>query len=199
MTIVFIIFIVLAIFVVSYSLSVIVHELSHLTAAILCKQKPKFFLVGFSKSRFNCLFSFNLFDVKFFVNPFINGGGIESSSYMGVLSKTKQLFMYFSGPFSNLVLFFVFIPFLLKHNYVNDMHSFLQLENFSSILNIAIWIFLFLNLFFFIGNMIPIKGSDGWFIKEILLNRNPDFNASLKDFEKLVTKDVYLNFIAPKI
>lgn len=63
MTIVFLIFIVLAIFVVSYSLSVIVHELSHLTAAILCKQRPKFFLVGFSKSRFNCLFSFNLFDV----------------------------------------------------------------------------------------------------------------------------------------
>ncbi len=181
-----------------WTTSVILHEMAHYIAANFFKLHPKYFITGTTFPLFrklNSLITFNYKGTFFSLNPFSTSGSVETFSYICIEeNKNKMIIISFAGPTINLIIGILALE-IYQNNYLMDLINI----NFYLIL---IYLVVIMNLFLS-ANFLPIHGSDGWYIYQLLKkqeNRNEkskDKKIHIKDEEAIISKEVFENFLKP--
>lgn len=168
------------IFFASVLFTIILHELAHLTAAVLCKVKVDAFCVGFFKPYFHKTWK----GIDWRITPFLLGGycllhGENEKVPNGFLIQPyhKKLAIAFAGVFANLIIAIIcylinyqniFVGFYLDWVAIQSVFT----NNYDELIKLTLFFkpnfFLFqlsmLNFFCFLSNIAPIPALDGSYI-----------------------------------
>lgn len=163
------------------SIAVYTHELGHYLAARSFGYTPLYFIAGVKGNELNYLnsmFKFKLFGTYFILNPLAQGGSLETFTYMDKEPRFNMAIISLAGSFANLL--FGIIVFLsnfkfLESTFENGILYTLNETNDGYMLVSLIFI-LSINAVYFLFNLLPFKGLDGWFLIQLFKkNKSPDF------------------------
>lgn len=162
------------------SLTIFVHELGHLFAALLLNYEINSFNIGFG----NTLFNFKIDNIDFSLKLFLLGGYVElkDASILKNYSFLENLFFYSSGILMNYFIFKlivihkveykeIFLSFIsLKINKTLELLSKNEKENNSEFQK-YVYTFAYINFTFVLFNILPLYPLDGGKILFDILDR----------------------------
>lgn len=192
-------------FVVASTMAVFIHELGHYIVSLLLGNKPKYFIVGttlFGLKFLNGLIKFKIKETKFILNPLGQSGSLETFTYMNKIDEWKMILISVSGPIFNLLSGIFVLS--LEVNFIKECIDNRTTLNLNDTIHVfLIFGFLFCSLFYFVGNLLNITSTDGWFANQ-LIKKYDERDEQFFDFKihklhdyKLVDKKSYKTFIEP--
>lgn len=158
-------------------ISCFVHELGHYIAAKSFKQTPGYFIGGttvFGMKKMNGIITFKLFGTHFIINPMMHAGSVEAHTYINKITPHQVAAIAISGPIANLI--FATIIFLMNYSIIlksfeKDFTYFISSGTPDAIFLNVVLIVIGTNLIYFVTNLIPLEGTDGWFFAKALKNK----------------------------